>query len=99
MMKSKYTIYAENVSRAALDYMAGSFIAYDHTFTTGLGAFNGIQQESMPMDIIMMEEGDGRREELLHENANFEYAFCKRSNKNSNTDHSDQWTFAFGHHR
>jgi hypothetical protein len=81
MIKSKYTIYAENVSRGALDYMAGSFMGYDHTITTGLGAFNGIQEESMRMDIIMMEEGDGRREELLQEISDFQYAFCKRFNQ------------------
>ena len=81
MMKSKYTVYAEYVSIAAMDMMAEFFRDYDHTITTGLGAYAGIQEESMRMDIIMMSESCGDRESLLRDIKTFEARFCAQFNQ------------------
>ncbi len=81
MMKSKYTVYAEYVSIAAMDMMAEFFRDYDHTITTGLGAYAGIQEESMRMDIIMMDESNGDRELLMKSLKDFEREFCERFNQ------------------
>ena len=81
MMKSKYTIYAEYVSLGAMDRFASFFKDYDHTITTGLGAFNGIQEESMRMDLIMMDESSGDRELLMKNLKEFEVMFCERFNQ------------------
>ena len=81
MMKSKYTIYAEYVSIGSMDMMAEFFRDYDHTITTGLGAFEGVQEESMRMDIIMMNESGGERELLMKSLKDFEREFCERFNQ------------------
>tara|TARA_R110000868_G_scaffold166894_3_gene401109 strand:+ start:1218 stop:1541 length:324 start_codon:yes stop_codon:yes gene_type:complete len=81
MMKSKYTIYAEYCSLGAMDRFASFFKDYDHTITTGLGAFNGVQEESMQMDIIMMEESDDDRALLMKNLKEFEVMFCERFNQ------------------
>ena len=81
MMKSKYTIYAEYVSLGSMDMFAEFFRDYDHTITTGLGAFNGVKEESMRMEIILMDESSGNRELLIDDLRNFEQEFCERFNQ------------------
>lgn len=81
MMKSKYTIYAEYVNLGAIDMMAEFFRDYNHTITTGIGAYDSLREESMRMDIIMMEESDDDRLLLMKNLKEFEYQFCKRFNQ------------------
>ena len=81
MMKSKYTIYAEYVSLGSLDMFAEFFRDYDHTITTGLGAYDGTKEESMRMEIIMMRESGGDRELLMKNLKDFEREFCERFNQ------------------
>jgi hypothetical protein len=81
MMKSKYTIYAEYISDKALHMMAEFFRDYNHTISTGIGAYDSLREESMRMDIIMMEESDDDRSLLMKNLKEFEYRFCKRFNQ------------------
>lgn len=81
MMKSKYTIYAEYVNKNARDFMASFFLTYDHTLTKGLGYFDGIQEKSMRIDIIMDDELYEDRRRLMDDLKEFNRQFCLRYNQ------------------